>query len=417
MKYDRLICLWAVLLLVIITGCGRSVTSVLPSSAGEEFPLTVSAPYTELSAASETASGSAVTMTSAVGTVTAAPDVKASSAERTTDSSTAHITAETTSKATAAATRPPWTETRQLILVCDQKNRRLVMLDAADTDWQDEGSIVWEWKPAAANGFAEVAGTYWLPSECKLRYSAQYHTYVILTCASGGTCAMLEYPSGRKLWATTKESGNNPHSMELLPNGNIAVASSGGTVRIYAASQVGDAGQRYAEAFLDSAHGVEWDADTQRLIATYYHGVKAYAVGTAEQPELTEDTALRADREWLCGHDLIAVPQKPGQYWITGSGGLWVYDVTTRQLSEADSALSGIDGDYNIKSVDTLPDGTIIRAMPMQGDGNRTGLEQYQSNAVVFTQWSAEKNGFLSTTRLLPSGVAIYKARSFSPVQ
>lgn len=340
-----------------------------------------------------------------------------SSGRQTSAVSSVPSAAETTVRSTGAVvTRPPWTETRQLILACDQKARRLVILDAADADWQDEGSVVWEWRPTAANGFADVAGTYWLPSECKLRYSEQHHTYVILTCASGGTCAMLEYPSGKRLWATTKESGNNPHSMELLPNGNIAVASSGGTLRVYAASQAGEAGQRYTETFLDSAHGVEWDASARRLLATYYHGVKAYTVGTADRPELTEDISLRADREWLCGHDLIAIPQKAGQYWITGSGGLWVYSVHTGRLCGEDTALAGVDGDFNIKSVDALPDGTIIRAMPMQGAEDRTGLEQYQSNAVVFTRRSSEKNSYVSSARLLPSGMAIYKARSFTPV-
>ncbi len=412
MKCDRLICLSAIMLLM-FAGCGKAPASSVP--AGGEVMVTNSISSAASTVGTAESTGSMTASASFTGDSTVTVSVNQSRATQTAQATV--VPTSTVFTAPTAPSRAEWSETRQLLLLTDQKNRRLVMLDSADTDWTDAGSVVWEWKPTQENGFLGFASSYWLPSEAKLRYSEQYHTYVILTCASGGTCAMLEYPSGKKLWATTKESGNNPHSMELLPNGNIAVASSGGTVRIYAASQPGDAGQRFAEVELDSAHGVEWDAGTQRLIAVYYHGVRAYTIGTASQPVLTEDTAMRADHEWLCGHDLISIPGKAGQYWITGSGGLWTYHAVTHRLETADPELSNVNGDYNIKSVDVLPDGTMIRAMPRQGDENRPDLEQYQSGAVVFTYWSAEKKSYVSTMRALPSGMAIYKVRSFTPRQ
>ena len=46
---------------------------------------------------------------------------------------------------------------------------------------------------------------------------------------------MYEYPSGKVLWAASSYAAENPHSIEISPDGRIiAVASStGGEVRFY----------------------------------------------------------------------------------------------------------------------------------------------------------------------------------------
>ncbi|WP_235096979.1 DUF6528 family protein [Amycolatopsis decaplanina] len=98
----------------------------------------------------------------------------------------------------------------------------------------------WAWAPSAANGLADLAdlAAAWSnPSDAKLaeRGGEKY----LLTSASGGFAAVVPYPAGdRAYWAANVGGRANPHSIELLPDGNVAVAAStGGWVRIYTASQ------------------------------------------------------------------------------------------------------------------------------------------------------------------------------------
>src|SRR5690606_9154339 len=61
----------------------------------------------------------------------------------------------------------------------------------------------------------------------------------LIACDSNGLAVIASYPTGQRLWS--RRVGGNPHAVELLPDGNIAVASShGGWVRVYASSVSAD---------------------------------------------------------------------------------------------------------------------------------------------------------------------------------
>ena len=79
----------------------------------------------------------------------------------------------------------------------------------------DDSTRVWSYKLKYYN----IAGA-------KLRHSDTYGDVALVVCGSSYGC-MISYPEGKLLWQT-EAAANNPHSIELMPNGVIAIASSTG---------------------------------------------------------------------------------------------------------------------------------------------------------------------------------------------
>ena len=129
MKCDRLICLSAVMLMM-LAGCGKAPASSVP--AGGEVMVTSSISSAASTVGTAESTGSMTASTSFTGDSTATVSVNQNCTTQTTQ-----VTAAPTSAVSMVPTTPSraeWSETRQLLLLTDQKNRRLVMLDSADTD-------------------------------------------------------------------------------------------------------------------------------------------------------------------------------------------------------------------------------------------------------------------------------------------
>ncbi|MEV0533865.1 DUF6528 family protein [Kitasatospora sp. NPDC050463] len=168
----------------------------------------------------------------------------------------------------AAPVRPGWA------VVVDQESRSVFVLQSAEELMAyrrpDRLPVVWSWSADRAPDLAP-AHSWSMPDEAKsrVRNGRRY----LLTAASGGLVAAVDTATGRTYWAADT-GGANPHSLELLPDGNVAVAASeGGWVRLYAASQ-GPRNTAHAAYPLPGAHGVHWDARTRQL----------WAVGTTRSP-------------------------------------------------------------------------------------------------------------------------------------
>src|SRR5690349_6278838 len=109
--------------------------------------------------------------------------------------------------------------TAKEIVICDQKNARIVMVDVANGN-----KITWEWKPTASYAMIRSGAQGWFTnlSEAKPVYSGKY----ILATASGGGVAIINVSSKKAIWYNY--AGGNTHSAELLPNGNVVTASTTG---------------------------------------------------------------------------------------------------------------------------------------------------------------------------------------------
>lgn len=259
----------------------------------------------------------------------------------------------------------PTLDGKRLIALCDQLGGTVTVIDLDAPDPTSSSAVVWNWKPTTALGFASTSGYNNYIDEAVLRYSELHGSYVMCVTSSSGFMAVVEYPSGKCLWAGSA-SGFGPHAIEYLPDGNVAVACSGnsnidqGCVRIYTSSQ-GKVSGRYINIPLKSAHGVVWDDKNQLLWVLGYDTLEAYRItGTAKEPVATKVPGLGGTLPAAGGHNLSVSEADPDILWIS-SGSVFQYRKSTGTfitLYEGQSSIST----SSVKSVDSFADGTVIRA-------------------------------------------------------
>jgi len=288
--------------------------------------------------------------------------------------STTAISGTTLGTAAALAPGDGPLPTLSLLLAADQASERVLVLDPNDGSWPTaEGgpqqrsarqAALWSWAPADDGGLGHLAPerTWRLISEAKYRVLGGRQW--LLTCASSGLAAVVSYPAGRARWSTA--ASGNLHTMELLPDGNVAIAASdGGFVRVYTASQ-GPRSARYAQFDLPMAHGLQWDAARGLLWAVGYNQLVALDVGgSPADPELT---AVRVvDLPDPDGHDLSAVADDVDQLWVTTGYRVHRYSV-------ADAAFVRYPGQRcidrpEVKSIGDDPvTGQVLTASPATGN-------------------------------------------------
>ncbi len=214
---------------------------------------------------------------------------------------------------------------QQLAMVTDQANARISVYDIHADNWE-ANETVWSWAPSTANGFT-LQSAFAYCTDAKLRYAPNLRKYVVAVSASNGFLGIADYATGQKIWEVNATGSANPHSIEYLPNGNIAAAASnGGWIRIYTASQNSTA---YVQANLQGAHGVLWDPQRNLLWAVGDLHLTAYRIGgTAANPTITEASEYRKTLPGNGGgHDLSAVYGDGNRLWITDNSATYQYDI------------------------------------------------------------------------------------------
>lgn len=284
------------------------------------------------------------------------------------------------------------------IVVTDQGRQQILVLDISRSDWTVDGepsSVVWSWRPTAAEGFGGLSDSWGFPDEAKLRHF-RGEAYLLVT-DSLGLVAVVPHPSGRgSYWAADVGRPANPHSAEILPDGNVAVAAShGGWIRVYAASK-GSRSTTYAQFDLPGGHGVARDADRELLWAVGDHEVVGLAVGgTSAEPELTAVTRFALPTPH--GHDLQPIPCGDHLLWVTTDRHVYQLDVRSGNFRANYKGAETIDRP-EVKSVTTNPaTGQVLTTAPEPGTG---------------TPWTTTtvRLHLPTDARTLP-GSAIYKAR------
>lgn len=187
----------------------------------------------------------------------------------------------------------------------------------------------------------------------------------LLVTSSGGGCALLEYPSGKALWWARVV---NAHSIETLPGGRIAVASS-----------VGAKGDKVvifdrkvpetplAEIPLPSAHGLVWDESRQCLWALGFSELIACTLadahGTLDVKVTARDRLPDED-----GHDLRAVPGGDDLILSTHKS-VWRFD-RSKPGFRPDPDLKDLE---RVKSIDFHPASGRIAVVRASGENWWTG--------------------------------------------
>ena len=193
-----------------------------------------------------------------------------------------------------------------LLLVCG--GDEVFQIDPA----ADPPAKLWSWRAKDRPEIpAELKGAFNTTDECKPLDGGKR----LLVTSSGGGCALLELPSGKALWWARVP---NAHSIEALPGGRIAVASSvnanGNKVLLFDGKIPG---KSIAELPLPSAHGLVWDEARKCLWALGFGELLAC--------EIAEDKITVKARHRLPdndGHDLRAVPGSP-DLMLSTHAGVW----------------------------------------------------------------------------------------------
>ncbi|WP_344233620.1 DUF6528 family protein [Kribbella hippodromi] len=282
-----------------------------------------------------------------------------------------------------------------LIAVTDQNYdnlpaARIRVMDPVVYDWNTAAAQTWSWSPTSANGFSDLTSAWGLPSDAKLRLKSG--SSVALVADSRGLAALISYPAGQRIWGVNVGAANNPHSVEMLPNGNVAVAASaGGFIRLYAASQ-GSSTATYASYPLPDAHGVQWDPTNKVLWALGGDQLVPLTVGgTAAAPTLSGGNPITLPTAG--GHDLTPVLTNSDRLWV--STGSKVY-----QVSKSSRTVVATYDQAGIKSISSKANGQEVRTSPKSG---------------CRTTWCTDTVSFAApaATRTL-TGAQIYKARVWS---
>ena len=185
-----------------------------------------------------------------------------------------------------------------LVMANDQKKETVVIYDM---DKYTEGATledleVWSIPTGHAAGL-------------KFRQDTEFGDVLIV---AGSKSAIYEYPSKKELWSTTNP-GNNTHSVEILPSGNIVLANStGGNLRMFYSSVLLDddsieSPQSYVDYPLVGAHGVLWDPEYEVLWALGDYELCAYMLkGEGENQTLVKVNGMGIElpKGMTGGHDL-----------------------------------------------------------------------------------------------------------------
>lgn len=253
------------------------------------------------------------------------------------------------------------------VIVTDIANGRIVVANLDLDDPFATENLIWEWVPTEALGWGDVTQERLSRSisGVKYRWSENFKSNVVLFCTSRGVAGVVEYPSGKCLWKTTV-TGISPHSIEMMPNGDIAVTTSGsgdweaGLIHYY---QLGDDGNYNltSEVPLNGGHGLLWDPDNEVLWALGFPTLEAYS------PEVGSDgkVALHRVEGWGCdvpdgtGHDLMPDCSNPDILWFTDNVSILQYSKSqNKMLKEFDNSKK-LKMMPTVKGVTSFSDGVV----------------------------------------------------------
>lgn len=266
------------------------------------------------------------------------------------------------------------TVTDDWIWAGNQATNKIEIYDPGVEDWNSSTALKWSWKPEAAKGYSQYALDNWgLPTDFKVRTVNVWGGNHLVASCSNGLVTIASYPGGIKKWAYNL--GFNPHGVELLPNGNIAVAATDKDSVLLFASSVGTDNLAHAAIRLNKAHAVLYDSVENILWATGNDFVMALQVGgTDAAPTLTEIPERRGRLNTTSsanpyGHDLSRDLNDPSILWVSTNGGVYRFDKTTKAFTDAPNLLNktfvkGISRQQSGLFVLTRPDSEKTTELP-----------------------------------------------------
>ena len=270
----------------------------------------------------------------------------------------------------------PVADCKQCIVLCEQSQNRILILDIPSRE------IIWEWKAKNSNVAPEHISWFDFPDEAKPVYKNNY----ILITASGGGVALVRIADKKTIFYA--HAGGNPHSAEILPDGNIVCASSTGNyLTLFKVDTLDSPVNIFSKSYpIVDGHNVVWDKKRQVLWAGSGKQLQAFSYNfNCEQPdlELSDSVSLPGNL-----HDLFPV-YKEDALWLTTRTNVFKFSLDTKQFEPASVTVPA-----NVKSVSSGPAGfpmIIIRPK-----------EEWWTDTILSSQ---------GEIMFIQEGLKIYKAR------
>lgn len=271
---------------------------------------------------------------------------------------------------------------RRCIVITDQAQPSIDIVDVSR-----HGQRIWSWSPANSNIPTDKIKWFSNPDDAKPVYNNKY----LLINASGGGVALVRIADGEAVFYAY--AGKNPHSSEVLPDGNIVTASStDNRLVIFHADTTTAPDLVYQKVIpLPFAHNVVWDKKRQILWSA--GGKYLYALQynfNCNRPDL-----IKKDSFQLPGndaHDLFPVYESDS-LWLTNPNGVYIINMETKDVVPVNFKYT-----ENIKSVSSGSAGWPVIAMKPE------------------TKWWSDKVlDSKGNILFAETGMKIYKARWFLP--
>ena len=280
-----------------------------------------------------------------------------------------------------------------LVALTNQNGGYLEVYDLS-TGVIDDSTLLWSYQTKYNN----VCGV-------KFRRTEPYGEVALAVCSSSTYACMASYPEGKTVWST-ESAASGPHSIEWIPCGVIAVASStGGEIRFYRPTD--SFSENYdATVPFEDAHGVLWDEDNQLLWAIGGKQIAAYRVSLSADGvvQVSEEADRRLTLPTGGAHDLAPVYGDKDALWITTSSKVYRFQKSTKTFS-TDYEGNGSLNRKAVKGVGNFPDGSIVYIYP---DGE---LKAHTSKSMVFLRMV---DGVLTKETLVSPTGHFYKVRVWS---
>ena len=309
---------------------------------------------------------------------------ESSSEVGTSDSSVTDAKTDTTSSQTDTdeSVQVPWegyvfdTETEHKFLAMDIKGHSIVVFDLNLTDGNldlltGRTCLVWAWDADTDPNCKINPGSG--IDAAKYRYSPYYGKDVIIASSSNGWAGVIDYETHSLLWEYSV--GDGPHSIEMMPNGDVVVAGSGnGKTEGKLAYIPLSAGKKSPSCEVPSptSHGVSYDPEQNCLWVLENTEVACFTVqgeGTKEASLVRQEgKGASLYKKDSGGHVLSPVTGTPGLYWVAAVNKLWQFDSKTGTVTDTFSNASAMTN-RNIKGLASFSDGTAV--MTVGGIGNK----------------------------------------------
>lgn len=247
--------------------------------------------------------------------------------------------------------------------------------------------LVWSWRPTDSKIPKQHLKWFTYPDDAKPVYNRKY----LLMNASGGAVALIRIADKKVVFYT--HAGKNPHSSELLPDGNIVTASSTDNRLIVMHTDTTEKNrQPYKKVIpLPFAHNVVWDKKRSVLWSAGKNVLYKLKYNQDKlRPDLqVTDSILLPDTQ---AHDLFPVYQKDA-LWITLQTGVYCINLSSLQITPATFSRT-----KHIKSVSSGPKKWPVIIMQPK-----------------ISWWSDEVLDSQGNTVFKQKGMKIYKARWLLP--